>query len=84
MNKTNWEKQLRQLPQLYKASKGDIEAIESFIRTLLSETRQQTIKKCVEVLEKMKKEELPVGLGHTLYGFNQALSEAQQKIKELV
>lgn len=30
-NKTTWQERLRQLPQLYNASKGDIIAIESFI-----------------------------------------------------
>ena len=33
----NWEKQLRYLPQLYKASEGAIIAIENFIKKLLEE-----------------------------------------------
>lgn len=35
----NWRERLKQLPQLYKASKGDIIAIEQFISEELSKAR---------------------------------------------
>ena len=36
-----WEMRLRQLPQLYKGSKADIVAIESFIRQELATARRE-------------------------------------------
>lgn len=33
-----------------------------------------------KMVEEMKKDEMPVGLGHTLYGYNEALIDVLDKI----
>lgn len=39
----DWQKELRHLPQLYKASEGDIVAIESFIQSILDNREAEVI-----------------------------------------
>ena len=53
-------------------------AIKSFISTLLSTTRTETLQECVEVLEETK-----MHLDKLDDPWNQALFKAQQKIAEL-
>lgn len=49
-----WEKGLRQLPQLYKASEGDIVAIEAFIRRTRAEAEKRVTERAVKIIEEMR------------------------------
>lgn len=56
---------------------------ERWIRTTLLTSQISLIDNLISDLEGKKKEELPVGLGHTLYGSNSALTDTITTLKEL-
>ena len=47
---SDWGKGLRQLPQLYKASKADIIAIENFINSLLTQREKAVKENVLEII----------------------------------
>ena len=56
MQKTTekWRKDLRSLPQLYKASKGDILAIESFISSRIDKAKEFSIREMIELSDEIE------------------------------
>lgn len=60
--------------------------IKSYTKVAVDLSQKADILSVLEVIEKWgkenKKETLPVGMGHTLYGYNQALSDLLQFVSE--